>query len=223
MNCKHIGIVLLAGITSACASNNHTVNNSTHVSADEVAHPDAPLTADTRFAAGQLAESQGDMPRAITQYQEAVKLDPKASAPLLRLGMIYTNQQQFDEAVSTWNRYIKVTGGAAAGYCDLGYTLELAGRSSEAELAYRTAIAKDPKNETAQVNYGLMLERAGRTDEAITQLQTVLTPAEVHYNLASVLESQGKISAAKAEYKQAIQLDPEMYDAKVRLTALDTN
>jgi tetratricopeptide (TPR) repeat protein len=223
MNCKHIGIFLLAGIASACADSNKHVNNSTHVGADEVAHPDAPLTANTRFAAGQLAESQGDIPRAISQYQEAIKLAPNASAPLLRLGMIYTNLQQFDDAVAIWNSYIKVTGGAAAGYCDLGYTLEVAQRGNEAESAYKTAIAKDGKNETAHVNYGLMLERAGRTDEAIAQLQIVLTPAEVHYNLASVLESQGKISAAKAEYHQAIGLDPDMNDAKARLTALDTN
>src|SRR4051794_13592943 len=42
----------------------------------EASAGDPPLTADTRFAAGQLAESQGDAARAITQYRAALKIDP---------------------------------------------------------------------------------------------------------------------------------------------------
>jgi tetratricopeptide (TPR) repeat protein len=51
-------------------------------------------------------------------------------------------------------------------------------------------------------------------------LQAVLTPAEVHYNLASVLEHQNRKEAAKAEYRKAIELDPNLVDAQTRLSAL---
>jgi Flp pilus assembly protein TadD len=70
------------------------------------------------------------------------------------------------------------------------------------------------------VNYGLMLARAGRISESIAQLQVVLTPAEVHYDLASVFESEGKKTAAREEYQKAIDLDPDMSDAKVRISAV---
>jgi len=184
---------------------------------------DAPLTANVRFAAGQVAESQGDFRRAITQYEAAAKLDSTASVPLLRLGMIYTQLGEFDNAISAWNRFIKATNGDASGYCDLGYTLELAQRFPESETAYKTAIARAPKNETARVDYGLMLARRGRMNDAIVQLQVVLTPAQAHYNLASVLESEGKIDDARSEYQQALKLDPNMKDAQDRLTSIDTN
>ena len=65
-----------------------------------------------------------------------------------------------------------------------------------------------------------MLARLGRTAEATLQLQAVLSPADVHYNLASVLEHQGRKEAAKAEYRKALEPDPTLDDAQTRLSAL---
>ena len=47
------------------------------------------------------------------------------------------------------------------------------------------------------------------------QLQAALSPAEVHYNLGSVYEQQGKIEQARAEYQEAIKLDPKLIDAQL--------
>jgi tetratricopeptide (TPR) repeat protein len=180
-----------------------------------------PLTADSHYAAGQLAEVQGDLGRAVEQFQLALKIDPKHAGSLFQLALIYTSQQQFTDGVETWNRYIDATGKSASGYNNLGLCLELARRIPDAETAYKAGIARDANFEPCRVNYGLMLARQGRMDEAAHQLEAVLSPAEVHYNLASVLESQGKKEQAKAEYLKAIQLDPEMSDAKARLASLD--
>src|SRR5258708_560757 len=45
---------------------------------------DPPITAETHFAAGQLAETQGDFAGALKQYKEALKLDPKHKRALYR-------------------------------------------------------------------------------------------------------------------------------------------
>ena len=68
-----------------------------------------------------------------------------------------------------------------------GRALSALARYDEAETAYLRGIERDPKNVPCRTNYGLMLARLGRTAEGTLQLQAVLTPAEVHYNLASVL------------------------------------
>jgi tetratricopeptide (TPR) repeat protein len=219
-----LSLMLMVGCTPTTPPT-HQASVSNNIAPPDPDAPkvDAPLTANIRFAAGQVAESQGDFHRAITQYEAAFKLDHTASVPLLRLGMIYTQLGQFDDAVNAWNRYIKATNGDASGYCDLGYTLELAQRFNEAEGAYKTAIAREPRKETARVDYGLMLARRGRMKEATEQLQTVLTPAEVHYNLASVLESEGKKEDARFEYEQALKFNPQMIDAQSRLAAINLN
>jgi tetratricopeptide (TPR) repeat protein len=182
---------------------------------------DPPISADTHFAAGQFAETQGDYANAVKQYKEALKLDPKHKRSLYRQAVCLSQLKKFPQAVASWKSYIEANNGDAQGYSNLGFCYELAGDTDLAESAYLRGINKEPKNVACRTNYGLMLARLGRTSEATLQLQAVLSEAEVHYNLASVLEHQGRREAAKIEYRRALELDPKFNDAKLRLTALE--
>ena len=66
-----------------------------------------------------------------------------------------------------------------------------------------------------------MLARHNRRNEAIIHLQAVLPPAQVHYNLASTAEAQGDRPQAIADYKKALELSPDLTDARTRLSALE--
>ncbi len=180
-----------------------------------------PLTANTHFAAGQLAESEGDFGRAIDQYNQALKIDPMNQMSLYRLGMIYAMEKQYGPAIDVWQQYVKATKSSATGYSNLAFCQELAGRTRDAEASYKAGVAREPNNQPCRVNYGLMLARQGRVDEAMGQLQAVLTPAEAHYDVASVLEAQGKTDQAKAQYIEALKINPDMDDAKTRLAGLE--
>jgi tetratricopeptide (TPR) repeat protein len=178
---------------------------------------DPPITADTRFAAGQLAESQGNMPQAIAQYTEATQVNPRHPNAWYRLGVIYAQTRQFPQAIDAWQHYVRATNGAAAAYGNLGYCYELSGDRASAEEAFQTGVQRDPKNVQCRVNYGLMLARSGRENEALQQLSAVLKPAQAHYNLGSVYEQQGRKEMAKMHYKKAVQLSPDFTDAQNRL------
>jgi tetratricopeptide (TPR) repeat protein len=186
----------------------------------EATAADPPLNANTRFAAGQLAEAQGDLERAVGQYREALKLDPNHRDTLFRLGALFTQAKRYNEAIEVWQRYITVTNHAPAAYNNLAFCYEQAGRLNDAEETYKRGIERDPQASICRVNYGLMLARHERTDDAIAQLRMVLSPAEVHYNLGSVQEQLGRRDAAKAYYEKALQLDPKLNDARARLAAL---
>ncbi len=179
------------------------------------------INADTHFAAGQLAESRSDLPSAIKQYQLALKVKRDHQPALYRLAVIYTMQKDFPEAVRSWQRYVKATGGSAGACSNLALCEEYAGRPEQAEADYQRGIHADPKNEQCRVNYGLMLARHHRIAESTIQLQAVLSNAEVHYNIATVYESQGQVEQAKVEYRKAVELDPELNDAKARLATLN--
>jgi superkiller protein 3 len=180
-----------------------------------------PINTKTRFAAGRLAESQGNLPRAIQQYEAALRSDAGHLPSLYRLGVVHAQAKQFDQAIDAWTRYVKATDGSPAAYANLGFCHELSGDLSEAEAAYEKGIARDDKSEPCRVNYGLMLARLGRSSEALLQLQAVLPPAAVQYNLASVLEQQGQREQAKAGYRKALEIDPNFTDAQSRLAALE--
>ncbi len=181
---------------------------------------DPPLKAQTHFAAGQLAESQGDYPVAIEQYWAALKLQARYREPLYRLGIVYCHLEHYPDAIVAWKEYLKAAEGDATGYSNLAFCYELAGKHADAEEAYRKGIDKDPANNPCRVNYGLMLARDNRIAEATLQLQTVLTPGQVHYNLASVYEHQGNKERARSEYRKALSLDPSLADAEVRLSVM---
>ena len=187
----------------------------------ETAKTDPPIAADTRFAAGQLAESRGSTAAAINQYREAVNRDPKNAAAMYRLGVLLAETKRYGEAVDVWKRYIKVTGESAEAYSNLGFCYELMGRGQEAEAAYLKGVKKNPSSVPCRVNYGLMLVRRGRLGEGKVQLGAVLEPAEVHYNLGSVYEATGRKEQAKAEYRAALQQDPQFADAVKRLDELE--
>ncbi|MGE5610398.1 MAG: tetratricopeptide repeat protein [Bacillota bacterium] len=182
---------------------------------------DPPIAAETRYAAGQLAESQRNPTTAIQQYREALKIQPNHLPSLFRLAVVYAQVGSYADAVATWQIYLKETNNDPVAWANLGFCHELAGNTKEAEEAYQQGIAKDPKSNPCRVNYGLMLARAGRTTQAIIQLQAVLPEAQVHYNLGAIHEQQGHLAEAKAEYRKAMELDPNLAEAKLRLAALD--
>jgi tetratricopeptide (TPR) repeat protein len=180
-----------------------------------------PITADTRYAAGLLAESGGAPSKAIVQYSEAVKLDPKHQASLYRLGIVHAQLKDFPAAIEAWQQYIIATDYAAPAYGNLGFCYELAGDAEKAEQSYKKGIERSPKDQLCRVNYGLMLARMGKANDALVQLKAVLKPAEAHYNLGSIYEQQGKTAQAKLEYTRALEADPTFFDAQQRLAAME--
>lgn len=223
MNAKPaLATALLAALALGCHNNNQQ-----RAAAPAQPPPDKfesmkdpPIQAQTFFAAGQLAESQGNNAEALLQYKKALEISPRYLDPLYRTGLVYTGQKDYKRAIETWNKYVTATGGSATAYNNLAFCQELAGNPTAAETAYRAGIAKDPANEPCRVNYGLMLARRGNVAEAIQQLQTVLPPAKAHYDLASVFETQGKTREAREEYRRAAELDPTFSDAKRKLASL---
>lgn len=182
---------------------------------------DPPFLTETHYAAGRLAESQEGYANAIEQYQAALKINRRHLPSLYRIAMIYTKQKAYPEAIKAWEAYAAATNNAPASLANLGFCYELAGDPEKAESTYKQGISAEPKGEPCRVNYGLMLARSGRTNEALLQFQAVLSVAKAHYNIASVLEQQGKRDQARIEYEKALEADPNLLDARARLASLD--
>ena len=182
---------------------------------------DAPFTAQTHFAAGQLAESQGASAMALDRYAAALKQDSKHLPSLYRTGVLYTQLRQYPQAIETWQKYIAMSGNEATGYSNLGFCYDQAGQTAEAEAAYREGLAKDASNQACHVNYGLLLAKLGRTDDAVAQLKVVLPESQAWYNVGSVCEQRGDRAGAKTAYRKAVELNATDTGAAQRLSSLD--
>jgi tetratricopeptide (TPR) repeat protein len=110
---------------------------------------------------------------------------------------------------------------SAADWFNLAYLLEEAGRHAEAEPAFRSAVAIDPKLDRAWYGLGLVLIRMQRFDEAMVALKrnTELQPmspygwdqlARVHMDRQEPDEARRIIRHLKGfEPKVAVQLERE--------------
>lgn len=216
-------VIFCAGILVGCvpANQNGAKGGQGPIDQSKVSNAAEPeINVETIFAAGQLLETQGLPARAMEQYTKALAKDPNHVPTLYRVGIIYSQVKDYPRAIATWDTYIKATNGSAIGYSNLGFCYELSGDTAKAEKAYLAGIAADPKSQPCHVNYGLMLARNGKMDEAKAELGKVLKPAEVHYDIASVLEQMGHTDEAKAEFQRALEIQPNMRDAKERLADL---
>src|SRR2546423_6825247 len=146
---KRFMVLMAIALAVGCSHNNDKENASAQkYKNDTFGSMKSPsVNADTRFAAGQLAETQGNKEIAINQYEQALRLDPKHVASLYRMGVVLTQMKQWDKAVATWNHYIEATNKIASGYSNLGFTYEMAGDVADAEKAYKQGLSIDPRSE----------------------------------------------------------------------------
>src|SRR5208337_323570 len=98
---------------------------------------------------------------------------------------------QYKEAEQLLSRAVQLVPEQAAPKHFLGRALLQEGRNAEAQPFLLRAVAMDPK------------------------------VWDYHYWLAAAFEQSGNMSAARAEYQRALQLNQDSKEAKMRLTALE--
>jgi hypothetical protein len=111
--------------------------------------------------------------------------------------------------------------GNAEVYCNMGYSLSLQHRWTEAEMNLRQAVALAPNHRRAHNNLGLVLAHSERWDEALTEFRKGgCDEAEAHVNLAFVLTLERCWPEARAHYEQALTLQPASTAAREGLDQL---
>ena len=150
-----------------------------------------PVTADTRFAPDNWPNRRA-IAMTPSPIQQGTGPEPQASSALCRLGVSIRGVKQYDDSIAIWKRYMTASGDAAFAYGNLGYCYELAGYPNLAESAYLNGDRKGPEERPCRTNYGFMLARQGQIEEAVRQWDSVLTEAQIHYNLASIYQVNGR-------------------------------
>jgi predicted O-linked N-acetylglucosamine transferase (SPINDLY family) len=109
----------------------------------------------------------------------------------------------------------------AADHSNLGALLRALGKQSEAEAAYRRAIALDPRFSAAPYNLGNLLCDSGRLEEAEAAYAAALAArpeyAEACNALGTVLQRRGKLAEAAEAFRTAARLSPEWVEAQTNL------
>jgi len=138
-----------------------------------------------------LYGQMGDYERALALCSEILDNEPNLYSALYNCGNIHLMNGQNREAEQLLSRAVQLVPEQAAPRHFLGRALLQDGRNAAAQPYLLQAAAMDPKI------------------------------WDYHYWLAVSFEGSGNMSAARAEYRQALQLNQDSKEAKMRLAALE--
>lgn len=153
---------------------------------------------------------------AVTEYQLAVAADPNLADAYRNLANIFLSQDKFNEAIVNLERFIALQSSQpstplTASLKTVGELLRRAERFEEAIDYDIRAIAADPRDDSQVHLMANRYDNAGHTDKAIRIYQQAVMSipdnAFMNRNLGRLLEREGELEAALAQYKKAAETD----------------
>lgn len=140
-----------------------------------------------------------------------------------------TNRQlsYWSSNYNLWTHALAVTGRNFIAQDNLGGALLLLGRPDEAYSHFQAAAEINPLDPMSRSNLGAYLQEHGHTAEAIEQNNRVISLtsdpgllAATYANLGAAYRKLGEDEKARTSYDQALQLNPNQYNAYLGLGEL---
>lgn len=115
---------------------------------------------------GQEYEHMGQIEKAVSTYEKALKLNPKDKKIFNNLGTLYANKGSKDNAIKYFNETLKLDPNDATANGNLA-NIYMAADPKKAISLYKKAIELNPYFVDAYNNLGVAYEKTGNVDEAI--------------------------------------------------------
>jgi tetratricopeptide (TPR) repeat protein len=181
-------------------------------------------SADAYNGLGNIQRMNGDLVRALADFEKAVALAPHTTAFLYMRGTTLRDMGRSDRAIQDFDKVIAIDPKAAIAYINRGLAHADKGDLRTALADYTKAIALDPKIPRAYYNRGLALHDSGLHDEALRDYSVAidLDPRFVaaYINRAQIHAGYRRRDAAIADLRRALQLAPEADVLRDRLKQL---
>ena len=184
---------------------------------------DTAQRADIQLAMARSMERQADTTRTMAAYQDVLKLQPNHPVATHRLAVLHDRLGNYEVSGQLFRRALQLSPGNAAIFGDLGYSMYLQDRWSEAEMNLRQAIALNPGDRRTHNNLGLVLAHVGDSNASLGEFRRAgCTATDAHMNLAYVQTLYQNWPQARRNYRLALKADPSSDKAKGRLAKLET-
>jgi Tfp pilus assembly protein PilF len=133
-----------------------------------------PRSAEARNNLGGALLVGGAVDEAITQLQEALRIDPGHAEAHSNLGVALARRGRAAEAIDHYRQALRLDPHQTQAYSNLGNALLALGQIGEAIAQFKEGLMIDPSDPQARTNLAGALVREGRLDEAITEFEEVL-------------------------------------------------
>ncbi len=161
------------------------------------------------LAKAESAYDAGDYVAARALFEVIIAQDPSpASIAVFRLATLRSWDNQFDEAIALYRRYIVLEPRDAV--IGRAQTLAWSGRLSEALAAYKGWLGDHPNDRDASIEYARALAWNGQFDESEAMyVQLAKTGnAAAKKGLARVIGWRGELDRSEQTWRQVLATDP---------------
>ena len=163
---------------------------------------------------GAALARTGRFKEAILHYQKGLALNPQYHAIHNNLGKALFASGRVDEAIREYEKGLEIYPDSAELHNNLGSALARNGQLDEATAHFERAVAINPEYAEAHLNLGFAMLSDGRQNEAAREFSRAVESdprsAVAHTYLGTTLYfGQGKVRDALAEWRKALQLDPD--------------
>lgn len=175
--------------------------------------PAKPVAPDLAFYQKRASENavKGEYDLAISDYNEAIKLNPKEVSLFINRGRTHQNKKNYDLAIADYNTAIELNPKEATAYYNRGDSHEKKGNAQQAMGDYQKVLELDANNESAKIN----LKRLQAEQLKVEQAKAEQLKAE------QLKIEQAKIDAAKMQQTAAVVAEKAKVPESVELGQLN--
>jgi tetratricopeptide (TPR) repeat protein len=149
------------------------------------------------LAAGFLAQREKNFADAEREYEGAIQAAPDSTIGYLSLGGLYQRLERWTDAFATYDRWLKRKPDDDGAHFQIGRAAALSGQNLDrGEQSMKLWLARPPRDVRA------------------------VSVAGAHHRLGQIYEKRGRRDAARAEYEEALRINPKNDDARKSLAAL---
>jgi tetratricopeptide (TPR) repeat protein len=181
-----------------------------------------PQYAAARMVLGAMSHETGDFATAISQYDQAIVLDPRLDGAYFNKGRALYSQQQYPQAIAEFTNVLNINSKFVSAWHSMALALHFTGRLDEAEWAYSSALeVNEETHRLPEIHYdfAVTLQHAGKVVHSSEQYNLALTHSpnmtESWLNLAALHHKWGDVGDAIRNYKRAMDTPGLTYRLRV--------
>jgi tetratricopeptide (TPR) repeat protein len=181
---------------------------------------------DSHYNTGNFYMARGEIDKAISSFETAIRQQPDAVMPYVNLSLAYNSRGRNADAERSLRKALSLEPEDGAINLNLGLLLGELGRSQEAIPYFRKAAERDPQSAAAAYNLGVSVAGEGRLGEAIEWCRRAyrLRPEDPKYgytlafylnrngNTAGAISILEEIVSKKIPYPDAYAFLGELYE-----------
>ena len=171
-----------------------------------------PTGTEAKYFTGLIFEKRGNLPRAVSVFQEVALQDPNNRDIQLKLGQYALMNGDAGEASMRADKLIALDSNKPDGHTMKAAAFLIMGKLPEAETEAKAALAIDPNGEDATIVLASQRARQGKFDEAEAIVKEALAtnPKSVQLLgfMLKLLSDQNRSTEVEQVLRQLIELDP---------------